>query len=161
MKFYSCDWLYSLSLTLLTKNKKGDGRGAYERGEAYLRGELHRGFTILAGREIHRFGLYKDLKGLPDVSWAVKGPKRSWFNDFFKNGCIVLICQKRWYPFTFFHGQIVPSQIIPLNSHIIPQYSQNFSWVFKPQATTRALLMCVPRSLSHKPKKHAPHRVLH
>ena len=75
---------------LLRKNKKGEGSEAYERGEAYLRGELHRGFTILVGREIQHLGLYKDLKGLPDVSCAVKGPKRSWFNEFFKNGCIDL-----------------------------------------------------------------------
>ena len=84
---------------LLRKNKKGEGSGAYERGEAYLRGELHRGFTILAGREIHHLCLYKDLKGLPDVSWAVKGPKRSWFNEFFKNGCIVLTRVMKGLPF--------------------------------------------------------------
>ena len=84
---------------LLRKNKKGEGRGAYERGEAYLRGELHRGFTILVGREIHHLGLYKDLKGLPDVSWAVKRPKRSWFNEFFKNGCIVLTRVMKGLPF--------------------------------------------------------------
>ena len=76
---------------LLRKNKKGEGSGAYERGEAYLRGELHRGFTILVGREIHHLGLYKDLKGLPDVSWAVKGQKRSWFNEFSKMDALFLL----------------------------------------------------------------------
>ena len=53
-----------------------------------------------------------------------------------------------WYPVTSFHGQIVP-----LNSHIAPQYGQNFSRVFKPRAKTRALLMRIPRSLNRKPKK--------
>ena len=39
------------------------------------------------------------------------------------------------------------------NSHIIPQYSQNFSQVFKPQAEKRVLLMCIPNSLSQEAKK--------
>lgn len=45
------------------------------------------------------------------------------------------------------------SQFVTLNSHIVPQYSQNFSWVFKPWAKMRVLLMCTLRSFSHKPKK--------
>ena len=57
------------------------------------------------------------------------------------------------YLVTLFHGQIVPSQIVPLNSHIVPQYSQKFSQVFKPWAETRVLLMYIPHFLSNKPKK--------
>ena len=37
-----------------------------------------------------------------------------------------------WYPFTLFHHQIVPSQIVVLNSQVVAQYSQNFSQVFRP-----------------------------
>ena len=29
-----------------------------------------------------------------------------------------------WYPVISFHGQIVPSQIVPISSQIVPQYSQ-------------------------------------
>ena len=50
-------------------------------------------------------------------------------------------------------GQIIPIQIFLINSHIIPQYSQNFSQVFKPQAERRVLLMCIPNSLSQEAKK--------
>ena len=45
-----------------------------------------------------------------------------------------------------FHGQRVLSQIVPLNSQIVPQ--QNFSRVFKPKAEIRALSMCISHSLS-------------
>ena len=50
-------------------------------------------------------------------------------------------------------GQIIPIQIFLINSHIIPQYSQNFSQAFKPQAETRMLLMWTPNSLSQEAKK--------
>ena len=36
-----------------------------------------------------------------------------------------LVVNQSTYPFTLFHGQIVPSQIIPQNSKIVPQYSEN------------------------------------
>ena len=51
------------------------------------------------------------------------------------------------YLVTLFHGQIVP-----LNSHIVPQYGQKFSRVFKPRAETRVLLMYIPHFSSNKPK---------
>ena len=38
------------------------------------------------------------------------------------------------HPVTSLHGKIVPSQIVPLNSQIVPQYSQNVSRVFKLRA---------------------------
>ena len=40
-----------------------------------------------------------------------------------------------------------------LISQIVPQCSQNFSRVFQPQAESRALLACIPRSLSQEAKK--------
>lgn len=48
-----------------------------------------------------------------------------------------------WYAVTAFHGQIIPSQIVP-------QCCQNFSAVFQLRAEVRALLLCIPRSLSQK-----------
>ena len=85
---------------------------------AYLRGELNKGFTILEGREIHHLGLYKDLKGLMDVSWAVKGPKRSWFNEFFKNGSIVLIRFTKGLPIVLSLCFMVTS-FLPRSFHLI------------------------------------------
>ena len=45
-----------------------------------------------------------------------------------------------------FHGHRVLSQMVPLNSQIVPQ--QNFSRVFKPKAEVRALFKCISHSLS-------------
>lgn len=53
-----------------------------------------------------------------------------------------------WYAVTAFHGQIIPSQIVP-------QCCQNFSAVFQPQAEVRALLLCIPCSLSQESIPHA------
>ena len=53
-----------------------------------------------------------------------------------------------WYVVAAFHGQIIPSQIVP-------QYRQNFSGVFEPRAEARALLLCVPRSLGQESIPHA------
>jgi len=60
-----------------------------------------------------------------------------------------------WYAVTAFHGQIIPSQVVPLNSQTVPQYHQNYSGVFEPQAEARALLLCIPRSLSQEGILHA------
>lgn len=38
-----------------------------------------------------------------------------------------------FYPVTLFHGQIIPSQIVPLNCQIVPQYRQNYSCIIHVQ----------------------------
>ena len=53
-----------------------------------------------------------------------------------------------WYAVTAFHGQIIPSQIVP-------QYRQNYSGLFEPRAEARALPLCIPCSLSQESIPHA------
>ena len=53
-----------------------------------------------------------------------------------------------WYAVTAFHGQIIPIQIVP-------QYRQNYSGLFEQRAEARALLLCLPRSLSQESIPHA------
>ena len=104
----------------------------------------------------------------PRFSWAqscgelasIWSLKRWWlvamlvYIDVYMNSIPSSLCLSCFqYVVTLFCGQMVPSQFVTLNSHIVPRYSQNFSWVFKPWAKTRVLLMCTLRSFSHKPKK--------
>lgn len=48
------------------------------------------------------------------------------------------------HPVTSLHGKIVPRQIVPLNSQIVPQYSQNVSRVFKLRAKQEHHSYCKP-----------------
>lgn len=68
------------------------------------------------------FRFCKGVGKKPQIS--LHNSRHSTFYELLVSKCIM-----DWYVVTLFHGQIIPSHMISLNSQIVPQYCQNFSGV--------------------------------